>query len=181
MRSQARSLTAWLVALSGIATVTLLVGYASLQEDPYGDGDCNPDISGAGALTELVGIVLFLLIAYGTFAVTRTRSTRWRLMLGVSVAAAATWFAFVFLGFSALTHGVDLTHDWDGGSASTRWLLALGPIAALLLVAGCLIAVNASRLANSRWRYVLGVPFMLLATAGFLVAVIAPFSGTYCS
>jgi hypothetical protein len=45
--------------------------------------------------------------------------------------------------------------------------MAFGPIAGLLLVAGCLAAVNSSRLVESRWRYLLAVP--LLATTGLSV------------
>jgi hypothetical protein len=175
-----RSLPVWAGALLAVATVTLLVGYASLEEDPYGDGDCFPSQSDVGFVLELVGVLVFAAIAYGTFAITRTHSRNWRPMIAVSAALAVAWFAFVFWMFTPATHGLDLTHDWDGGNASTRWVLSLGPIVALLLVDGCLVAVNSSSVADSRWRYLLAAPFMFIATAGLLVAVIAPNFGTYC-
>jgi hypothetical protein len=180
MRTLKQALPVWSGSLLAVAAVTLIVGYASLENDPYSDGDCFPWQSGRGTVSELVGVLAFAGIAYGTFALGRTHSKNWRAIVGVSAGIAVAWFAFVFWVFTPATHGLDLTHDWDGYPARTRWLMALGPIAALLLADGGLVAVNSSRLADRRWRYLLAVPFMLIATAGLLVAVVAPFFGTYC-
>lgn len=169
----------WSGVLLAVTALTLLVGYASLQNDPYGDGDCFPWEPGAWFISQLVGVLVFAAIAYGTFAA-RTNAVNWKAVVGVSAALAVVWLVFVFWLFTPATHGLDLTHGSDGYPAPTRWVMAFGPIAALLLVAGCLVVVSNSRLAKSRWRYFLAVPFMFIATAGLLVAVMSPLWGTYC-